>query len=94
VPLCSGLNLPSVAGQQSEGETEEASSPVLFDKVLVDAPCSGTGVLAKRADMRWKRGEASLAQLCRLQVRCGRGRQIELNLRHTQPAVIFASISC
>jgi 16S rRNA C967 or C1407 C5-methylase (RsmB/RsmF family) len=26
-----------------------------FDKVLVDAPCSGLGVLGKRADLRWRR---------------------------------------
>ena len=29
--------------------------PVLFDRVLVDAPCTGTGVLAKRSDLRWRR---------------------------------------
>ncbi len=25
-----------------------------FDRVLVDAPCSGTGVLASRPDLRWR----------------------------------------
>jgi 16S rRNA (cytosine967-C5)-methyltransferase len=44
-----------------------AASGELFDKVLLDAPCSGTGVLAKRADMRWRRKEEDLAQLCELQ---------------------------
>ena len=39
----------------------------VFDKVLVDAPCSGTGVLAKRADMRWRRRESDLATLISLQ---------------------------
>ena len=38
-----------------------------FDKVLVDAPCSGTGVMAKRADMRWRRRESDLATLVSLQ---------------------------
>ena len=27
------------------------------DCVLVDAPCSGLGVLSKRADLRWNRSE-------------------------------------
>ena len=37
------------------------------DKVLVDAPCSGLGVLAKRADLRWRRSEAQLTELPKLQ---------------------------
>lgn len=39
-----------------------------FDRVLVDAPCSGTGVLAKRADLRWQRLPEDIAQMARLQV--------------------------
>jgi 16S rRNA (cytosine967-C5)-methyltransferase len=38
-----------------------------FDAVLVDAPCTGLGVLAKRADLRWKRTEAELAAAAALQ---------------------------
>lgn len=37
------------------------------DRVLVDAPCSGLGVLSKRADLRWRRTQADLAELTRLQ---------------------------
>jgi hypothetical protein len=51
-----------------------AAPAPLFDRVLLDAPCSGTGVLAKRADLRWRRREADLAQLAALQVRARRGR--------------------
>ena len=39
-----------------------------FDRVLVDVPCSGTGVLAKRADMRWRRQLSDLSELTSLQV--------------------------
>src|SRR5690606_6039564 len=38
-----------------------------FDAVLLDAPCSGLGVLARRADLRWSRTEADLAELTALQ---------------------------
>jgi 16S rRNA (cytosine967-C5)-methyltransferase len=38
-----------------------------FDRVLVDAPCSGLGVLAKRADLRWRITEQQLAELSILQ---------------------------
>lgn len=37
------------------------------DRVLVDAPCSGLGVLAKRADARWRKTEASIRQVVELQ---------------------------
>ncbi|MBO8125969.1 MAG: 16S rRNA (cytosine(967)-C(5))-methyltransferase RsmB [Firmicutes bacterium] len=38
-----------------------------FDKVLVDAPCTGTGVLRRRADSRWRKSESDLVELPRLQ---------------------------
>jgi 16S rRNA (cytosine967-C5)-methyltransferase len=37
------------------------------DRVLLDAPCSGTGVLNKRADLRWKRDSSDLEMLVSLQ---------------------------
>jgi 16S rRNA (cytosine967-C5)-methyltransferase len=40
-----------------------------FDAVLLDAPCSGLGTLASRADLRWRRREADIARLAQLQRR-------------------------
>ncbi len=37
------------------------------DRVLLDAPCSGLGVLAKRADLRWHRSPDDLDELTTLQ---------------------------
>lgn len=37
------------------------------DRVLLDAPCSGFGVLAKRADLRWQRSPDDLDELTTLQ---------------------------
>ena len=39
------------------------------DKVLVDAPCSGLGVLRRKADIRWKKTPAELAELPDLQIK-------------------------
>lgn len=40
-----------------------------FDAVLVDAPCSNTGVLAKRPEARWRLDAKELAELSTLQQR-------------------------
>lgn len=40
-----------------------------YDRVLVDVPCTGTGVLAKRADLRWHRTSDMLDELIVLQDR-------------------------
>lgn len=37
------------------------------DRVLLDAPCSGLGVLSKRADLRWQRNESDIEALTQLQ---------------------------
>lgn len=37
------------------------------DKVLVDAPCSGLGVFAKKPDSKWRREAEDLDTLCKLQ---------------------------
>jgi len=37
------------------------------DRVLLDVPCSGLGVLSKRADLRWQRRESDMDELTQLQ---------------------------
>ncbi|MFO7589977.1 MAG: 16S rRNA (cytosine(967)-C(5))-methyltransferase RsmB [Acidimicrobiia bacterium] len=39
-----------------------------FDRVLLDAPCSGIGVLARRAEARWRLEADSIAELGALQL--------------------------
>jgi 16S rRNA (cytosine967-C5)-methyltransferase len=39
----------------------------VFDRVLVDAPCSGLGTLRRRADLRWRVDEATVERLAQLQ---------------------------
>lgn len=37
-----------------DGDIKKLNPSQKFDLVWVDAPCSGTGVLSRRADLRWK----------------------------------------
>jgi 16S rRNA (cytosine967-C5)-methyltransferase len=52
--------------------TADATRPlpfsILFDKILLDAPCSGTGTLQRRPEIRWRLNETRLANLQELQV--------------------------
>jgi len=43
------------------------AEPAGFDRVLVDPSCSGLGTLQARADLRWRVGEAGLAQMAEVQ---------------------------
>jgi 16S rRNA (cytosine967-C5)-methyltransferase len=37
------------------------------DRILIDAPCSGLGVLARRADLRWRKKQEEFPRLAELQ---------------------------
>jgi 16S rRNA (cytosine967-C5)-methyltransferase len=39
-----------------------------FDRILVDAPCSGTGTLARHPEIRWRLRPEQLGELQRLQI--------------------------
>ncbi len=56
--LSERLRLPSVHVVCGDGEMPPFRAP--FDRVLVDAPCSGLGVLRRRADARWRKEESSV----------------------------------
>lgn len=57
-PICHDLNL-----------TPDTKLQGNFDRVLIDAPCSGLGVLRRNPDIKWKSGEADLKRHARVQKR-------------------------
>jgi len=50
-----------------DGREVGAEEPASFDRVLVDAPCTGLGALRRRPEARWRRTPADLASLAPLQ---------------------------
>ncbi len=62
---CERLGLQNVSLSAFDASSLEAEPA---DRVLVDAPCSGLGVLAKKPDVKWKRDIADILQLAKLQL--------------------------
>lgn len=55
------------ATQPDEWLAEIGKSAVQFDRILLDAPCSATGVIRRHPDIKWLRQETDIAQLTLLQ---------------------------
>jgi 16S rRNA (cytosine967-C5)-methyltransferase len=60
---------------QAQVVTADAAQPetwwdgVLFDAMLVDAPCTASGIVKRHPDVRWLRRESDIAQLAAQQAR-------------------------
>jgi 16S rRNA (cytosine967-C5)-methyltransferase len=50
------------------GDGRTYTFPMPFDRILVDAPCSGLGVLGRRADARWRKGPEVLREMPPIQL--------------------------
>ena len=64
------LGLRSIAVQHGDATALAQEQPELqgsFDRILVDAPCSGLGTLARHADARWRIDPAAIEELVVLQ---------------------------
>lgn len=51
----------------ADGRTVGAEEPGAYDRVLVDAPCTGLGALRRRPEARWRRAPADVGPLTELQ---------------------------
>ena len=72
----------------ADGRDEQFATGT-FDRVLVDAPCTGLGVLRRRAESRWRRSASDVAVLAKLQ------RQLLTNaLRAVRPGGVVGYATC
>lgn len=60
-----------------------------FDRVLVDAPCTGLGALRRRPEARWRRRPEDVAALAKLQREL-----LAAALRHVRPGGVVAYVTC
>jgi len=55
--------------QGDAGRPEDWWDGLPFDRILLDAPCSATGVIRRHPDIKWLRRDSDIAALCNLQAR-------------------------
>jgi 16S rRNA (cytosine967-C5)-methyltransferase len=62
----------------------------LFDRILIDAPCSGTGTLARNPEIKWRLRETDLSRFADLQRKI-----LEQALPHLKPGgkLVYATCS-
>ncbi|HEX7771594.1 MAG TPA: 16S rRNA (cytosine(967)-C(5))-methyltransferase RsmB [Pyrinomonadaceae bacterium] len=61
--------LESISPVQLDATEQLPFAPHSFDKVLVDAPCSGTGTLRRNPEIRWRLSPVDIATLAEQQKR-------------------------
>jgi len=63
--LAETLGIAIITAQTTDARTLTPPTPP--DAILLDAPCTGTGVLGRRTELRWKLGQEKLNELLQLQ---------------------------
>lgn len=60
------LQLKSIETHLGDARKVNYSKPE-YDRILVDAPCSGLGTIGRRADTRWRKSEQQIKELTEIQ---------------------------
>jgi 16S rRNA (cytosine967-C5)-methyltransferase len=73
-PARAGLVRQAVAGipsdipvSEQDGRVRAEAAPGTYDRILVDAPCTGLGALRRRPEARWRKSPADVPELSSLQ---------------------------
>lgn len=72
-----------------DGRDALAYGDHLFDRILIDAPCSGLGALRRRPDARWRKELSDLAELNQLQTQL-----LNAAAEHLQVGGVIAYVTC
>lgn len=83
------LKIPGVEVIRGDAGDEKSLGRRLFDRILVDAPCFGTGVIRRRPDIKWRRRAVDLGDLMRTQDRI-----LDNAAAHTAPGGVLLYVTC
>lgn len=75
----------------ADGRTDAAfgGAAARFDRIMVDAPCSGLGALRRRPEARWRKQAGDLPALTSLQ-----GELLDAAAAHLAPGGVLAYVTC
>lgn len=76
-------------GDGRELDLDALGAPGGFDRILLDAPCTGLGALRRRPEARWRKSPSDVADLTRLQ-----GELFDAAVRALAPGGILAYVTC
>ncbi|MCR2785700.1 MULTISPECIES: transcription antitermination factor NusB [unclassified Microbacterium] len=74
---------------QVDGRDRAANAPGQYDRVLVDAPCTGLGALRRRPEARWRKSPADVPELTTLQLGLA-----SAAVKALRPGGILAYVTC
>lgn len=72
-----------------DGTTVGESHPEVFDRILIDAPCTGLGALRRRPEARWRKVPRDVAHLSGLQ-----SNLLDAGIRALKPGGVIAYVTC
>ena len=80
---------PHVRVEVGDGREIGAAHPHYYDRILVDAPCSGLGALRRRPEARWRRTPHDVATLTGLQ-----SQLLASAIAALKPGGVIAYVTC
>ncbi len=95
-PSRAGLVRQALAGvplevpvSEEDGRTRAGGAPATYDRILVDAPCTGLGALRRRPEARWRKAPSDVAALVDLQQEL-----LDAAIKALKPGGIVAYVTC
>ena len=73
----------------SEEDGRERAGSAAYDRILVDAPCTGLGALRRRPESRWRKSPQDVAPLAELQ-----GELLSAAVTGLRPGGVVAYVTC
>ena len=86
VAVADGLQIVTHDGREDDAFGGPGAT---FDRILVDAPCSGLGALRRRPEARWRKQPGDLPELTALQ-----GELLDAAVSHLAPGGMLAYVTC